>query len=88
MAHKKSPAHNIKKVEGLIPLFFSSLPTLLSAISSAVAHSSWLQTYSSTISTEVSRFKACFLVIVQARHNETEQMGHEQQQEVPCKRQQ
>jgi hypothetical protein len=85
-----SPAHINQASLKAHPLLFSfsSSATLLSAISSVVAHSSLLQTYSSTISTEILRFRACCLVFDQAIHDPTEQMGHEQQQEVPCKQQQ
>jgi hypothetical protein len=61
----------------------------LSALSSVVhTHCRCKRIYSSTIFTEFLRFRACCLVIDQARHFTAEQMGHEQQQEVPCKQMQ
>jgi hypothetical protein len=84
-----SPAHmNQTSLKAHPPLLFSSSAISLSTISFVVTHSLSRQTYSSTTSTRFLRFRACCLVIDQARHDTTEQMGQEKQHEVPCKQQQ
>jgi hypothetical protein len=82
---KKSPNISIKQVQRRILLFFLIFSNIAVCSIIHTSHPSKLQTYSSRISTAFLRFRACCLVIGQAKHNTTEHMCHEQQQEVPCK---